>query len=204
MACAEALTVHRTPCPATWQRALFSGIFLDDLELEVQFLAAKDVTQVKLPELACESKRRPTLIQIRDELKPDGAPQIRQTHVDANRFQLDICVEGKEAAILHEAIKRVAVEVIAMSRVRGPVGVGVVRRDEFDSSARSGDAMKLRDEGHHIRHMLGHMATDDFVKLIIIERIRDDAEVVYHIRIGARVEIHADCARMLVASAANI
>jgi hypothetical protein len=66
--------------------SLFYGWSFNDLELEVQFLAAKNVGEIKLPKLACESKRRPALIQIRDELKADGTPQVRQADVDANRL----------------------------------------------------------------------------------------------------------------------
>jgi hypothetical protein len=48
------------------------------------------------------------------------------------------------------------------------------------------------------------MAADDFIELVIVEGIGDDAKVVYDIGIRARVKVYADSALMLVASTTDI
>jgi hypothetical protein len=119
------------------------AISLNDLELKLKLLAAKDIAQIELPELAREPERWPALIHVRDEFKTERAPQIRQAYINAYRLQFDIRVERKEAAILHEAVEGVAVEVVAVRRVCRPIRIRVMRRDDLDAPAGFRDAVKL-------------------------------------------------------------
>lgn len=54
-------------------------------------------------------------------------------------------------------------------------------------TAGSGDPIKLGNEGHHIGHVLGDMAADHLVELIIRERIRKNTEIVDYIGMGPGV-----------------
>ena len=95
----------------------------DDGELEGQLLAATDHAEIELPELSRESQLRPALVDVDQQLQTEGAPDIRQRDISANGFQPNVRVEGKELAVFDKAVERVAVEMIAMCRVSGPVGI---------------------------------------------------------------------------------
>ena len=71
---------------------------LHDFELEIQFLATKDCRQIKLPELSREAEGGPTLIEINQKLHAQRAPEIRETNVRGQRFQLSGRVERKRCA----------------------------------------------------------------------------------------------------------
>lgn len=76
---------------------------LHDFKFKIEFLAAKDGAEIELPEFAREAKGRPVLVEIRDEFKTKQAPKICQAHICANRFELNVSVEGEGSAIGHEA-----------------------------------------------------------------------------------------------------
>jgi len=48
------------------------------------------------------------------------------------------------------------------------------------------------------------MAADDFIELVISERIGHDGEIVYDISVRARIKVYADSARILVAATTDI
>ena len=73
-------------------------------------------------------------------------------------------------AIVDETVERVAIEMITVRRIRRPVGIGVVRRDDRETRAGFCDAMQFRDERHHVRHMLDDVIRDDQVKFVICSR----------------------------------
>lgn len=89
----------------------------------MKFLAATDHAQIKLPKLACETQRRPALIQVSDEFKAERTPEVSERYVSANRSELNRGVEREGSAVRHEAGERVAVEVVAMGRIRGPIRI---------------------------------------------------------------------------------
>src|SRR5947209_14131903 len=91
-----------------------------------------------------------------------------------------------------------------MRGVCRPIRIRIVRRNDLDSSAGLCDAMKLRDKGHHIGHMLYYVTADDLIEPVVVERIRNNAQVMYDIGSRARVKVYADCARILVAPTANV
>jgi len=63
------------PTTAPSQINIFANlIFFHNLKFKLQFFGAKDVAQIKLPELTGEAKGRPTLIEINDEFQTDGSP----------------------------------------------------------------------------------------------------------------------------------
>jgi hypothetical protein len=78
---------------------------LNDVELELQFLAPNHVAQIELPELAGEAKRRPTLIEIDDPFQTNSTPEIRQRNVSADGFQFHLSIEGKQLTIINEAVE---------------------------------------------------------------------------------------------------
>ena len=82
------------------------------------------------------------LIEINDEFQTNGSPQIRQRNINADGCQFYFGVERKKLAVVDEAIERIAIEVMAMDWIRGPVGVGVMRRDDCDSAVRLCDAIE--------------------------------------------------------------
>lgn len=177
---------------------------LRDFKLELQFLAAKNGAEIELPELTRESKPRPVLIEIHNELQTECTPQVCQRNVRPDRFQLHFGVERKELASIDEAIEGIAVEVIAVRRIGRPVRIGIMRRGNPYSTAALGNAMQLRDESHDVGYVLGDMAADHFVELIIFERIGKDTQIVDYIGVGPGIGIHADGARRLVPATADV
>ena len=70
---------------------------------------------------------------------------------------------------------------IAVRRIGGPVGVGVMRRDDRNAAAAFSDAIEFGDESHYVGNMLGDVTTDDPVEFIIGERIWNRSEIVNYI-----------------------
>src|SRR5215471_11333067 len=134
-----------------------TSVSFDYFKFELEFFAAHDVAEIELPELAGETEAGTSLIQIHNELNTQRAPEICQRNVGAHRFQPNFGIKSKDLSFLYKAIKRVAVEMIAMSRVRRPIGVRIVRRGYENPPARFGNPVELRDESHDVRHMLGNM-----------------------------------------------
>ena len=60
-------------------------------------------------------------------------------------------------------------------------------RYDADQSAGFCYAMQFADERHDIRDVLDHMAANDLIKFVISERIRQHAEIVNDVCVGARV-----------------
>jgi hypothetical protein len=79
-----------------------------------------------------------------------------------------------------------------------------MRSGDFDSSPGLGNPKELSDKGHYIGHVLGDMATDDFVELIIRKRVRKDAQIVNHIRVSPGVCVDANGARRFVPTAPDV
>ena len=98
-----------------------TSVSFDYFKFELEFFAAHDVAEIELPELAGETEAGTSLIQIHNELNTQRAPEICQRNVGAHRFQPNFGIKSKDLSFLYKAIKRVAVEMIAMSRVRRPI-----------------------------------------------------------------------------------
>ena len=103
-------------------------MLLQHFKFKVQLLSAHHGVQIEIPELASEAKRRPTLIQIDDKLQTQSAPEIRQRNVSPNRFQLHISIEREELTLFDKTVERITVEMIAVGRVRRPIGIRVGAR----------------------------------------------------------------------------
>ena len=71
------------------------------------------------------------LVKICNEFHSQKAPEVGQTYVGVYGPKFDHGVEGKGSAIRHEAGEGVAVEMVSMSRVRGPIRIRIVRSDDF-------------------------------------------------------------------------
>ena len=100
-----------------------SSIYFNDFQFEVEFLSAKDVAEIKLPELAGEAKSGPVPIEINNQLQTNRAPEIRQRNIGADRFQPHFRIKRKELPLVDETVEGITVEMIAVGRVAGPVGI---------------------------------------------------------------------------------
>ena len=140
------------------------GWFFHGLKNELQFFATKNCIQVELPELARETKSGPTLIEIHDEFEADYSPEIRQRHIGVEGLKFHLGVEGKDLPLINKAVERVTVEVIAVRRIGGPIGIRIVWRSDDYPPAGPGDAMQLSNKRHHVGHMFGDVTTDNFVE----------------------------------------
>lgn len=127
------------------------------------------------------------MIQIRYPLESQDTPKIGQTNVRAQRAKFHRRVKRKRGALRHETGERITVEMISVRRVSGPVGVGIVRRNDPDNPTGLRYPMKLADEGHNVRHVLDHVTANDLIKLIVGERIRQLPEIVNDVRARAGV-----------------
>ena len=189
---------------ATTETTSALGRVLDDFELELQLFTTQHTAEIELPELPREAKGWPALIEIYDHLDAQGAPKICQRDVDTNRPELYLGVEGKELSIVNKAVEGIAVEVIAMSRIAGPIRIGVMRRKDRDAGSGLRDAKKFGHERHHIGHVLDDVTADNLVEFIRREGIGNNSEIVDHIRVGPRVCVDADSAGCLIPAATDV
>jgi len=79
-----------------------------------------------------------------------------------------------------------------------------VRRQQSYPAAVFRDAVKLGDERHHVRHMLGDVVRDDQIKFVIGKRVRHDAQIMNHVRPRARIIVEPDRAFIFIRPAADI
>jgi hypothetical protein len=181
-----------------------TALALDHFEFKLQLFPTHDCAQVELPEFSREAKSWPALIQIHQKLQTNCSPKISQRDIGADRSEFHLSIEGKELAVVDEAIERVAVEMIAMSGIGWPIGIRIVGRGNPDPAARLSDPMKLRNERHYVGNMLGDVATNNFVEFIVSKRIRNRSQIVNYIRVSFRICVDANRARCLIPAAANI
>jgi len=178
-------------------------LFHDD-ELKTQLFAATDHAEIELPEFSREAKLRPALIEIDEEFQTHQAPDIRERNVRAYRLESYLGVERKQLPVFDEAIEGIAVEVVAVRGIGGPIGVRIVRGDDQNSAAGPGDAVKLGNKRHHIRNMLGDVTANDVVELVIRKRIRNRSKIVNDVCVGLRICIDADRAGSLVPATTDV
>ena len=127
------------------------------------------------------------LIEINDEFQTNGSPQIRQRNINADGCQFYFGVERKKLAVVDEAIEGIAVEMIAVRRIGGPVGVGVMRRDNGNASAAFCDAIEFCDQGHYVGNVLNDVTANNFVELVVGKRIRHSTQIMNNIRMSPGV-----------------
>ena len=96
---------------------------LHDFKLKVKFFAATDVREIELPKLSREAKGWPALVKISYPFDPERAPEICQADVRGQRFQLRGRVKRKGRACRNKAREGIAVEVVAVRWIGGPVRV---------------------------------------------------------------------------------
>ena len=166
---------------------LMLWVWLNYLKLKTQFLAAKDVGQIELPKFSREAQCRPMLIKISNKFQSEKAPKLSETYISTHWPKFDQGIERERRLLGHETGKGVAVEMILMSGICGPVGIRVMGRDYLYQTRRLSYAMKFADERHHVRHVFNNVATDDLVKFVIRKRIRNGPQVVNNIRVGPGV-----------------
>ena len=128
------------------RKGLVTGVWLDDFELKMQFLASTNRRQVELPKLPSEPKRVRTLIEIGEPLQSQHSPKIGKRYVSVYRSQLHSGVEGKWGALRHEAGEGITVEMISVRRVSSPIRVGAVGSNNLDVSAWFCNAVQLANE----------------------------------------------------------
>jgi hypothetical protein len=159
-------------------------LFLHYLKLKTKFLATKNIGEVELPKLSREAQCRPMPIKVGNEFKSEKAPEVRETYVSTHRPKFCRCVKGEGSVIRHEASEGIAVEMIFMSWVGGPVGIRIMRSDDFYQTPWSSYAMKFANERHHVRHVLNNVTTNDLVKFVVGKRIWNRSQIVNDIRVG--------------------
>lgn len=103
-----------------------------------------------------------------------------------------------------EREERIAVEVVAMRGVSGPIGVGVMRREQSDAAAGFGDAMEFSHETHDVGDMFDNVIADDEIELGVRERIREKPEVMDHVGGGFGADVEADGTGIFVAATADV
>ena len=79
-----------------------------------------------------------------------------------------------------------------------------MRSDDLYFATRLRDAMQLRDEPQHIRHMLDHVTTNYLFKLIISEWIWKRSEIMNDVSVTQKVRIDTDRAGKLVLTTTNV
>src|SRR6267143_586679 len=127
------------------------------------------------------------LIEVGYPLQSHGAPKIRQRYVRRDRSQFDCRIERKRRAVGHEAGEGITIEMVSMSRIRGPVGVCTVRRNHLYAPARSGNAVQFADKRHHIGNVLDDVTADNLIELVISKWIRQYAQIVRNIGVSAGI-----------------
>jgi len=127
------------------------------------------------------------LVQIRNELQSKKSPEVGQTHIGADGPQFDLRVERKGSAIRHEAGEGVAVEMIFMSRIGGPIRIRIMRSDYFYQTRRLSYTVKFADKRHNVGHVLNNVTTDDLVEFVVRKGIGESSKVVNDVRMGPRV-----------------
>ena len=86
------------------------------------------------------------LVKVGNEFQSQKAPEISETYIRAHWPKFDLRVERKGCAIGHETGKRVTVEMVSMSGICGPVGIRIMRSDNFYQTRRFGYAVKFADK----------------------------------------------------------
>src|SRR6266404_3222096 len=127
------------------------------------------------------------LVEVCYPLQSHCAPKICQRYVRRDRSQFDGRIERKRRAVGHEASKRITVEMVSMSRIRGPVGVCAVRRNHLYTATRSGNAVQLADKRHYIGNVLNDVTADNLIELVISKWIRQYAEIVSDIGVSSGI-----------------
>src|ERR1041384_455767 len=102
---------------------------LHNLKLKVNFFSPHYRIQILLPKLANESQRWKTMIEVDQPLEPGQSPEIQKRHAYLELPKANIGIERKDRAVVDQVPKRVAVQMIAMSKVRSKVGISPMRRD---------------------------------------------------------------------------
>src|SRR5689334_18199344 len=93
---------------------------------------------------------------------------------------------------------------VPMRRVVRPVRVSVVRRGYPDVATGLSYTVKLCKESHYIRNMLDDVAGDDQVKLVVLKRVRQIAEVVDDVGGRSWVVVQADGPGIFIGAAADV
>src|SRR5215213_9388724 len=79
-----------------------------------------------------------------------------------------------------------------------------MRRDNLQLAARFRDAMQFRHEPENVGNVLYHVTADDLFKLVIMERIRKDSEIVNDVSMTSRIHIDTDRAGKFVLATADV
>lgn len=164
--------------------ALLCGGLLNHFKLKTKLLTAKDIREVELPKFSREAQRGPILIEVGDELQSQEAPQIGKTYISGYGPKFDLRIKRKGSAFGHEAGKGVAVEMISMCGVCGPIRIRIMRGDDFYQTCGFRYAVKFANERHHVGHVFNHMTTDNLVEFVVWKRIGNLSQIMNDVRVG--------------------
>ncbi len=180
------------------------GALFHDLEFKVELFAAKDGREIKLPELSCEAKGWPSLVEIHEKLQTKRPPQICKAYMGSDGLEFGFHIKRKGRSRRNKAGEGVTVEVISVGRIGGPIRIRVVGSNNLQFATGLRDAVQLCNETENIGNMLDYMATDDLLKFVVFERIRKDPEIMNDIGMTPRIRVDADRSGEFVLTTADI
>jgi hypothetical protein len=85
-----------------------------------------------------------------------------------------------------------------------PIGIGVVRRYDFDQTRWFSYPVKLADEGHDVGNVFNYVAADNQIEFIVGKRIRQNAEIVNDVCVSSWIGIYANGAGVFVLATADV
>ncbi len=91
-----------------------------------------------------------------------------------------------------------------MCRIGCPIGICVMRRDEFDRSAVFCYSVKFGDKRHHVRHVFDNVTRNDQIKFVIGKWIWHASKIVDHISRRARIVVQPDRTFIFICTATDI
>jgi hypothetical protein len=176
----------------------------DYLELKLQLFSAENIAKILLPKLTQKSQVVALSIEIDQKFDAKCLPQSKKRNIAVNRTQLYLGIKIKYLATGKESIERVGIYVISMCRIVCPVWVRVMRCQQPDPAAWSGDPVQFGDKSYYVGNVLDNVIRNYKIELAVPKRIGNITEIVNNIRGRARVVIKADCALRLIRSASDV
>src|SRR5215831_18341236 len=151
-----------------------------------------------LPDLAEEPQARITMVEVYQKLNPHPFPDLQGGYPGGVLDKPNLSVERVDGAFMCKIAERITAQVVAMGKVRRPVRIRPVGRDQLDDSASASYSMQLCHYRHGISHVFDDVIANNFIELVVGERIRQIVQVVNHIGIRSWIHVHPDSAGSLI------
>src|SRR5215472_17193852 len=122
-----------------------------------------------LPDLAEEPQARITMVQVYQKLKSHPFPDLQRGYPGGILLKPDFSVERVYRALVSKIAERITAQVVAMGKVRRPVRVRPVGRDQLHDSAVAGYSMQLCHYRHWVSHVFDDVIADNLIELVVGE-----------------------------------